>query len=226
MEQHESQENSVFPPPQNISALPPLFFEPEVDSEQNSEENTPPNSTLIPCPANRNEAKLSLSSYQSVTSGDITPTRNVTPVSFQDSGLNDVSSKRATSANDQTNYNLNSPEIVSKQPDIGNNCKSSIRKTSTPMRPDMETSQQSSEMISSTTSTKEKSRSGNRVSFQKTDVIEPFDVQVPITGFEVMEPRTRFTVSSVCISVNLENPTIYTCREMWALHRYILIFLI
>ena len=70
-------------------ALPPLLFEPELDSDgqQSLEENTPPDSALIPNSANRNEAKLSLSSYQSVTLGEVTPTREVSPNDFKDNNI-------------------------------------------------------------------------------------------------------------------------------------------
>ena len=191
MEQHEP--SDVYPPPQDPSALPPLFFEPEVDSDsqQNSVENTPPDSNLIPNPAKRNEPKLSLSSYQSVTSGEVTPTREITPVSFQDSEDNVTAEQDATS-NPQNVAELNSPEVVSKQPKAENDSKAVKQKTSTPIRRDMDASQQTVDLERSS---KERARTGNRVSFVQTDVIEPSDVRVPVTGFEVMEQRARFTVS-------------------------------
>lgn len=190
MEQHEP--SDVYPPPQDPSALPPLFFEPEVDSDsqQNSVENTPPDSNLIPNPAKRNEPKLSLSSYQSVTSGEVTPTREITPVSFQDSEDNVTAEQDATS-NRQNVAELNSPEVVSKQPKAENDSKAVKQKTSTPIRRDMDASQQTVDLERSS---KERARTGNRVSFVQTDVIEPSDVRVPVTGFEVMEQRARFTV--------------------------------
>lgn len=179
---------------QDNSALSPLLFEPEVDSDdqQSSEENTPPNSALIPSPAKRTEAKLSLSSYQSVTSGEITPTRAVTPVDFKDSGINDASPKQATTINAQDISDIDSPQIVSKQPKFGNDTKSLKQKTSTPIRQEMAANQHTGDLDFSS---EERPRTASRVSFQAHDnSIDPSDVRVPVTGFEIMEQRARFTV--------------------------------
>ena len=204
MDQHEPISN------QDPSALPPLFFEPEVDSDHeisqpNSLENTPTDSNLIPTADKRNEPKLSLSSYQSVASGEITPTRGVTPVDFQVSGVNATAEQKTFACDLKNESHMHSPEIVSKQQKIENDSTVTKQKTSTPIRRDMDANQQTGhdqEHSSQQTgcdmenSSKERSRTGNRVSFVQTDVIEPSDVRVPVAGFEIMEQRARFTVST------------------------------
>lgn len=181
MEGHDQQDNC---------ALSPLLFEPEVDSDGqlSPDENTPTDSVLIPNPANRNEAKLSLSSYQSVTTGEITPTRDVTPVDFKEIDLNDITAKQSISVNTQDRPDFESPEIVSKQPKPGKDLKGVKQKTSTPLRQEMSESPQSSD-------SEERQRTASRVSFQADDKsINPEDVRVPVTGFEIMEQRAKFTV--------------------------------
>ena len=49
-------------------------------------------------------------------------------------------------------------------------------------------------------------RTASRVSFQKDDdAIDPSDVRVPVTGYEIMEQRARFTVGFLS---GLFDPTI------------------
>ena len=218
MDKHES--SDTYPPTQDPSALPPLFFEPEVDSDHgdsqhNSLENTPPDSNLHD-PAKRNEPKLSLSSYQSVTSGEITPTRELTPVSFQDGGV-DVTAEQAATGDLENVSQLKSPEIVSKQPNNDNDSTVVKQKTSTPIRGDKDPAPQTS--CDMEHSSKGRSRNGNRVSFVQTDVIEPSDVRVPVTGFEVMEQRARFTVSSLITFYQKVLDDVYMKKDISLLER-------
>ena len=162
--------------PPDSSTLPPLFFEPEVDSsgEPSPEASTPPDSTLFPKPTQRNEPKLSLSSYQSVTSGEETL-----------ANLMDNDTDHVTPSIDMPDgSDLGTPSIVSKNRESRTN--HMTIKTSTPIRND--TSRVNG------TSEEKKPRTTSRVSFEKT-LIDPSDVRVPVTGFEIMEQRARFTVS-------------------------------
>lgn len=177
-------------------ALPPLLFEPELDSDgqQSLEENTPPDSALFPNSAKRNEAKLSLSSYQSVTLGEVTPTREVSPNDFKDNDIpgNDVTPKQSSAVSAQEISDTESPQIVSNHQKTGNDVKNSNQKTSTPRRQEMAANQHTAVFD---LSSEVRPRTASRVSFQKDDdAIDPSDVRVPVTGYEIMEQRARFTV--------------------------------
>ena len=170
---------------QDSSALPALFFEPEDDSngQPSPEESTPPDSTLFPKPSQRNEPKLSLSSYQSVTSGEEIPT------DLKDSDINEVTEKLDT----PDVSNIDSPKVFTKSTVHTEESASKVFKTSTPVRHENEVSHHIPVLENSS---QERPRTTSRVSFEKTNkVIDPKDVRVPVTGFEIMEQRARFTVS-------------------------------